>query len=57
MPVDTKRTVPVLVHIDPKDWAEFKQIAGSRKASFLLRQLIRTEIRLHRAFTRAQTQR
>jgi hypothetical protein len=53
MPVDTERTVPVLVHIDPKDWAEFKKIAGRRKASMRLRQLIRTEIRLQRAVARS----
>ena len=44
MPVDTKKTRPVLVHINPTDWAEFKRIVGSRRASLTVRKLIRAEI-------------
>lgn len=53
MPVDCDRpTKPVLVHLDPDDWAEFKAIAGSRQASRRLRQLIRSELRMARAIAR-----
>ena len=46
MPVDTDVTKPVLIHVNPKDWAEFKKLVGSRRASITLRQMIRA--RLHR---------
>jgi hypothetical protein len=52
MPVDTDETKPVLVHINPREWAEFKRLVGSRKASITVRRLIRAEIRLQRAIAR-----
>lgn len=40
MPIDVERTVPVLVHLDPKEWERFKGIAGRRRASYRLRRLM-----------------
>lgn len=48
MPVDTDETKPVLIHVNPKDWAEFKRVVGSRNASITVRRLIRKEIRRSR---------
>lgn len=45
MPADTDRTVPVLIHVNPDDWAEFKRISGKRRASLKVRKLIRNEIK------------
>jgi hypothetical protein len=44
MPVDTDKTKPVLIHVNPKDWAEFRKLAGSRRASMRVRALIRREL-------------
>jgi hypothetical protein len=45
MPTDTERTIPVLIHVNPDDWAEFKRISGKRRASMKVRKLIRNEIK------------
>jgi hypothetical protein len=45
MPVDCVRpTKPVLVHVDPEEWSEFRKLVGSRMASRRIRALIRVEI-------------
>ncbi len=44
MPVDTETTKPVLIHVNPQDWLEFKRLVGSRKASMRLRAMIRRDI-------------
>lgn len=53
MPADTvRKTTPVLIHLDPVHWREFKKIAGSRKASMRLRAMMREVIVEHRKATR-----
>ena len=44
MPVDTDRTISVLVHVNPDEWAQFKRLCGKRRASLRVRTLIRREI-------------
>lgn len=56
MPVDCVRpTKPVLVHVDPEEWSEFKKLVGSRKASRRIRALIRVEIERQRRVNRSVT--
>lgn len=54
MPVDCVRpTKPVLVHVDPVEWREFKKLVGSRMASRRIRALIRVEIERQRKVNRS----
>lgn len=41
---DTSNIVPVLVHMDREDWKAFKALAGPRKASMMLRRLVKREL-------------
>lgn len=52
MPTDSKDTVPVLVHMDRKDWEKFKEVTGKRKASQRLRHLVRADLNSAIATTR-----
>jgi hypothetical protein len=45
VPTDTETTIPVLIHVNPDDWAEFKRISGNRRASMKMRRLIRNELK------------
>lgn len=42
VPADTKVTKPVLIHVNPQDWQEFRRLVGSRRASYRLRVFIRS---------------
>jgi hypothetical protein len=41
---DTSNIVPVLVHMDRKDWEAFKKLAGKRRASSRLRRMVKAEL-------------
>lgn len=41
---DTSNIVPVLVHMDRKDWEQFKLLAGKRRASARLRAMVKREL-------------
>lgn len=45
MPKDTPVTKPVLVHLNPRDWEQFKELCGSGKASRRIRAIIRRELK------------
>lgn len=56
MPADTVRpTKPVLIHVDPVEWAEFKRLVGRRKASLRIRAMVRVEIEAQRRINRSTT--
>lgn len=42
MPIDTPITKPVIIHVNPDDWAQFRKLVGSRRASYRLRCMIRS---------------
>lgn len=44
MPADSQDTVPVLVHMDRRDWEKFKKKVGTRRASLQLRRLVREDL-------------
>lgn len=48
MPVDVQFTQPVLVHLDPDDYEEFKKLCGNRRVSMKIRAMIRSELKQHR---------
>jgi hypothetical protein len=43
MPADSRDTVPVLIHVDRKEWLEFRKRVGYRKASQAVRKLVRQD--------------
>lgn len=46
------KLVPVLVHMDRKDWEAFKELAGKRRASRLLRLVVKRELAASATATR-----
>ena len=45
MPKDTPVTKPVLIHVDPDDWEQFKLLCGNYKVSRRIRAIVRRELR------------
>jgi len=45
MPADTRETKPVLIHVNPDDWALFQELCGRRKVSMTIRRMVRRELK------------
>lgn len=45
MPADVEVTKPVLIHVDPGDWAEFQKLCGKRRVSLKIRKIVREELK------------
>jgi hypothetical protein len=46
---EDKRMKPVLIHVDPDDWAEFQKLCGNYRVSKRIRKLVRQELILAKA--------
>ena len=40
-----RRTVPVLIYVDPKDWPEFQRKAGPRGVSKRIRAMVKADLK------------